>query len=506
MEKPLVDRRVVLLSTAFAVALVSFGIALVLIRPQIPGGISLGGLLVADTVTLMVALVIVFVVAASRASSDLRLIPNRLQNAVEAGVGFLKNVVFAVITPTAARPRPIGLIAIGALVIAIFGCGIVPFLLLPAAHLSIALPVISVPGEHYPGSAITNTLVGTFIADIIVLVFAFAATRNLKEVPGRLQSVFEMIVEFFDNTAKQMARPVARQLLPLALTVFLFILAANWLELIPGVDSIGFMECAKAGQNGYPNSGAVLDVRRPLDSGKAATAEDREVCDRVAAGNTLTAAEQSRADITAVMDAHPGEEVRKYLTMPAQLAIVNQPSFSSFQPLRPNLHVITSFVRAAATDLNLTLMLAIMAFFVIQYYGIRANGGAYFYKFVNVPAMRTVINGKTPGKKVFGVIDVIVGLLETISELAKILSFGFRLFGNIFAGQALLFVMTFLIATLLPVVFYGLELFVGLIQAYVFAMLILMFTGMAIASHHTPDEEEHHGQDPAVEAGPVANL
>ena len=93
MEKPLVDRRVVLLSTAFAVALVSFGIALVLIRPQIPGGISLGGLLVADTVTLMVALAIVFVVAASRASSDLRLIPNRLQNAVEAGVGFLKNVV-----------------------------------------------------------------------------------------------------------------------------------------------------------------------------------------------------------------------------------------------------------------------------------------------------------------------------------------------------------------------------------------------------------------------------
>ena len=90
-----------------------------------------------------------------------------------------------------------------------------------------------------------------------------------------------------------------------------------------------------------------------------------------------------------------------------------------------------------------------------------------------------------------GAMDFVVGLLEIISELAKIVSFGFRLFGNIFAGQVLLFVMTFLVATLLPAIFYGLELFVGLIQAFVFSMLLLVFSTMAMAGHGHDDEEHH---------------
>jgi F-type H+-transporting ATPase subunit a len=91
--------------------------------------------------------------------------------------------------------------------------------------------------------------------------------------------------------------------------------------------------------------------------------------------------------------------------------------------------------------------------------------------------------------------DFIVGLLELISEIAKIISFGFRLFGNIFAGQVLLFVMAFLVATMLPSIFYGLELFVGLIQAFVFAMLVLVFSAMAMQKHDHGDHGDVHGRD-----------
>lgn len=77
-----------------------------------------------------------------------------------------------------------------------------------------------------------------------------------------------------------------------------------------------------------------------------------------------------------------------------------------------------------------------------------------------------------------------VGILEFVSELSKILSFAFRLFGNIFAGEVLIAVITFLIPVILPIPFIGLEIFVGFIQALVFAMLSLVFFTMATETHH----------------------
>ena len=87
-------------------------------------------------------------------------------------------------------------------------------------------------------------------------------------------------------------------------------------------------------------------------------------------------------------------------------------------------------------------------------------------------------------------INVFVGILELISEFARILSFGFRLFGNIFAGEIVLATMAFLIAYLIPVPFYMLEVFVGFVQALVFMMLALVFFQMASISHGSHDE--HH--------------
>ena len=87
-----------------------------------------------------------------------------------------------------------------------------------------------------------------------------------------------------------------------------------------------------------------------------------------------------------------------------------------------------------------------------------------------------------------GIIDVFVGLLELVSELSRMVSFTFRLFGNIFAGEVLLIMMGFLVPLLVINIFYGLELFVGFIQAFVFAMLTLVFAQTAV-SHH--DDADH---------------
>jgi F-type H+-transporting ATPase subunit a len=79
-----------------------------------------------------------------------------------------------------------------------------------------------------------------------------------------------------------------------------------------------------------------------------------------------------------------------------------------------------------------------------------------------------------------------VGLLEGVSEFAKIISFSFRLFGNVFAGEVILIVIPSLVSLLLLLVFFGLEIFVGVIQAFVFFILSLVFFSMAT---------QHHGEE-----------
>lgn len=132
--------------------------------------------------------------------------------------------------------------------------------------------------------------------------------------------------------------------------------------------------------------------------------------------------------------------------------------------------------RAPSADLNVTFALAIITMVLVQYYGVSALGGKYFKKFFNFG-----------GKGFMGAIFGVVGILELISEIAKVISFAFRLFGNIFAGEVLLAVMAFLVAFLLPMPFYGLELFVGFIQAFVFMMLAVVFFSTAMVGH-----DDHH--------------
>jgi F-type H+-transporting ATPase subunit a len=131
--------------------------------------------------------------------------------------------------------------------------------------------------------------------------------------------------------------------------------------------------------------------------------------------------------------------------------------------------VLIPFVRSTSADLNFTIMLATLSMITVQIIGIVSIG---FFKYVG-----KFVNFSSP-------LNFFVGILELISEVAKLVSFSFRLFGNIFAGEVLLTVMSFLLPYLVPLPFLMLEVFVGFIQALVFAMLTLVFLKTAQEAHH----------------------
>ena len=137
----------------------------------------------------------------------------------------------------------------------------------------------------------------------------------------------------------------------------------------------------------------------------------------------------------------------------------------------------THLVRPAGTDLNMPLALALVSFVFVEYWGFRAHSFGYLKKFF---AFGDILRGRPSG-----IINVFVGLLELISELVRIVSFTFRLFGNMTAGEILVVMITFLVPFVATQFVFGLELLVGLIQSVIFAGLTLVFLSVAV-SH-----EEH---------------
>jgi len=221
------------------------------------------------------------------------------------------------------------------------------------------------------GFPITNSLLATWVVMVVLYIFSWASTRKLSLIPTGIQSVAELLVgglyDFFSSvTGKHI-----NKFYPLIATLFLFIITANWMGLLPGFSTIGF---------------------------------------------------------------YHGEE---------------------FVPL----------LRGATSDLNMTIGLALVAVIGIQYFGFRLVGPHYGKKFLNF---------KDP-------ISFFLGILESMSELSRIISFAFRLFGNIFAGEVLLAVIAFLMPFVVPLPFLTLELFVGFIQALVFSMLTAVFLNVAVS-------------------------
>lgn len=130
-------------------------------------------------------------------------------------------------------------------------------------------------------------------------------------------------------------------------------------------------------------------------------------------------------------------------------------------------HGFVPLLRGATADINTTLALAIFAIVSVQIFGYKHRGMRYFKKFLDF---------SNP-------INLFVGFLELISEFSRMISFTFRLFGNIFAGEVLLAVIAFLVPLLASLPFLGLEIFVGFIQALVFSTLTLVFINIATSEH-----------------------
>jgi F-type H+-transporting ATPase subunit a len=141
---------------------------------------------------------------------------------------------------------------------------------------------------------------------------------------------------------------------------------------------------------------------------------------------------------------------------------------------------IVPFLYSPSTDLNFTLALALVAFFTIEIFGIATLGFMkYGGKFITFASP----------------IAFVVGLIELVSEVARLISFSFRLFGNVFAGKVLILVILFFVPYVLPVPFQAFEIFVGFIQAAIFALLTLFFTKIAISGHPEHENDGHDGAE-----------
>jgi F-type H+-transporting ATPase subunit a len=251
-------------------------------------------------------------------------------------------------------------------------------------------PVISIKAEeifHIGNIPVTNSMLLGSVTMFLMVLLAVFIKRGIKQIPGKVQSIFELLIEqaltMMDSVLGE--REKSMRYLPLVGSIFLFVLVSNWLGL-------------------FPFSHILVGGHAPL-------------------------------------------------------------------------------FRAPTADLNFTIALAVIAVLAVNLLGVGAIGlKKHAGKFFNF------------GKPF--PIPLFVGMLELISEFVKIISFSFRLFGNIFAGEVLLTIVAFIVpfwaALVVPVPFLFLEVFVGLIQAVIFSMLTLVFLGMATVAHG--EHEEAHSE------------
>ena len=142
-------------------------------------------------------------------------------------------------------------------------------------------------------------------------------------------------------------------------------------------------------------------------------------------------------------------------------------------------NAVIPWLRPATTDLNLTIAMALIAVITAQAFGFAAVGaGAQISKYINF---------RTP-------LAFFVGILELVGEIARIISLSFRLFGNIFAGTIVLSAFAFLLPVLGDIIFIPFEIFVAALQAFIFALLSLLYLQLATESHEHAEEEFHSAE------------
>ena len=261
------------------------------------------------------------------------------------------------------------------------------------------------PIFHFQGLAVTNALLTSTFAVLVLIILAVFLRLRLREVPGKLQNIFEIVVDGALSLCDQEtnSRTLSIKIFPIAISVFFFILMNNWLGLLP-IGGLGILERSEEGLAFIP------------------------------------------------------------------------------------------FLRGGTADVNTTIALAIMAVIGANLFGIFSIGlWKTFNKYVNLKALGEIFTKirQEPTVVIVAPITFFVGLIEIIGEFAKVASLSFRLFGNVFAGEVLLASMAALVAYIVPIPFLFLEILVGVIQALIFSMLLVVYFTISATDHDAHENHEH---------------
>jgi F0F1-type ATP synthase membrane subunit a len=352
----------------------------------------------------------------------------------------------------------------GAIGSSLFGIEAPSFMKFPEPH--VELPAETV--FQLFGFPVTNTLIASWFTIIVLVVIFYAATRKMRLIPGRLQCLVEAGIELLLNFTEGVAgKENGRRFFPVIATIFLFVIFNAYLALLP-LFGPGIVRTEQA-EAKAPVAGVVASV-------------EVEEGDRVEEGEIIYLLE-SGEEITAPING----EVEHLLSVGDSVAAND--AVASIENRWP-------LFRSANTDLNMPLAFALVSFVFVEYWGMRVLGATrylttVFFNFgLLLQSLKQLLRGKVRsalGGLMTGVINAFVGILELFSHFVRIISFTFRLFGNMTAGEILLLIAAFLIPWVMPVPFYGLEILIGFVQALIFAGLTLVFATVAVAPHG----EEH---------------
>jgi F-type H+-transporting ATPase subunit a len=289
---------------------------------------------------------------------------------------------------------------------------------------------------------VTNALFTSVLLSLLILILAFIVGRRLKEQPEGMQNIVEFMIEGLDGLITSIApKKWAATFFPILVTIFIYLIFANWFSLFtPLLGSFGIIHPATHGP-GIPISEITW----------------------VSGGPESLKHHEGEADEHGATDSH--SEVDETHAVETDHATDEEPRA-----------IIVPLLRAPSSDLNLTLGLALITMTLVWVFGFREHGPKYMGNFIRISGFKE----KGP---MMWLIDFVIGIIELVSEFAKIISFSFRLFGNIFAGEVVLIVVSALVSFLLVIVFFGFEIFVGLIQAFVFFILSLVFFSLATQHH-----------------------
>lgn len=306
--------------------------------------------------------------------------------------------------------------------------------------------------------SVTNSMVMMFIIMGVILLVGTIIARRATIIPGgKSQSLAEMLVGFLlDLVEGSGGKKLGRKIFPLISGIFIFIIFSNFSGLLPGVGTIGVYKESDHAVEAEGDHGTT-DEHGEEPATPVGNNDDNKLASTGDVALTTTSA--------AADDGHGGK-------------------------------TLVPFMRPPTADLNMTFALSVTAFVAIQIAGVASHGVVGRIKHMSDPPFLFPI--------------------ELIGELSRILSLSARLFGNVFAGEVLLGIM-YSIATAIkiavipvvfPVVFIGLEVLFGTIQALVFALLTLIYIMLAAAHGHEDHDEEHahdhessHAPAPAAVAG-----